>query len=294
MFKRGRLWRAKMKLGFRQILDSEQVVELVPGFKMQLDLKIANQDSIFWFFEETEPALQWAIKHLFPLGGRFLDVGANVGLLGLLAIYWRQAQVVFVEPHPRLAEAIRTNLTLNDFQAKGEVLELAASDSLGEAVLNFSGPHNDGDHSLQPRPNAVGSCKVNTNRLDTVLENLNIHFVDMIKIDAQGFDYEILLGLGDFLCPKSIALIFIEMEYLDGPSQQILELLLRKGYRPFAAGSAYIDELHYLDSLKHSGKIVSFFRPTDHLEGGNFLWCGRGSFFEEHLLNIHCLAVIKP
>ena len=81
------MWRGKAKKAFRKFLDPEQEAELMPGFKMQVDLRISQQSSIFWFLEETEPSLQWAIKHLFPLRGTFIDVGANAGLLGLLAIY---------------------------------------------------------------------------------------------------------------------------------------------------------------------------------------------------------------
>ena len=87
MRQHGRVGRSNLKRLFRQILEHQQGVELLPGLYMQLDLRQSTQDSIFWFYEEVEPALQWAIRTLLPVGGTFFDVGANVGLLGLLAIH---------------------------------------------------------------------------------------------------------------------------------------------------------------------------------------------------------------
>ena len=173
-------------------------------------------------------------------------------------------------------------------------MELAASDSLGEAMLHIHPPNNDGGHSLRYFPEATGSCKVITNRLDALLQDRQAHFIDLIKLDAQDSDFEALVGLGDYLSPSKIGLIYVEMESVGGLYPQIWDLLLEKGYKPFSAGSAFIDELHYLESLERTGQSIAFFRPTDTIQEGNMLWCGRGGAVEEHLLTIQGRATHKP
>ena len=283
LLQRGRIGRSKAKAFFRVFLNPEQTVEIMPGLRMAVDLRIANQDSIFWFYEETEPALQWAIRHLFPIGGVFFDVGANAGLMGLLAAYLREAQVWFVEPHPRLAETLRRNLSLNDFKPVPQVLEWAASDVDGEATLHVHSPKNDGGHTLKPFSESVGTHQVRTHRLEGFLQETQMASIDLLKIDAEGHDFEVLKGLGDFLTPSRIPMIYVEMEHFDGLSRNIWDLLSTSGYCPFSAVTGFIDQLHHFARLKAAGKPIALFRPTDILVGGNVLWVEQGSSLE-HVL----------
>jgi hypothetical protein len=90
-------------------LGLEQEIWLRSGLKLRLDLSKKNQAGIFWYDGDAEVALSWAIRELVPVGGVFIDCGANCGLMGLLACQCRQAQVIFIEPHPRLARSIEAN-----------------------------------------------------------------------------------------------------------------------------------------------------------------------------------------
>ena len=290
LMRRGRVGRSKMKRLMRFLLDSYQVVELKPGLRIGVDLCKANQNSIFWFFEETEPALQWAIKTLLPSGGIFFDIGANAGLMGLLAAYEREARVFFVEPHPRLAETIRSNLSLNHFKQEASVLEWAASDRDGEAHLYFHNSRNDGAHMLKEFARSVGSSTVRTKRLNSFLEEMRINLVDLMKIDAEGHDYEVLIGAGTFLKPSSVPMIYVEMEHIAGFSQRIWDLLSERGYVPFSAVSAYIDTLYKFERMQNNGKTIGWFKPAKNWAGGNMLWVERGSFLEDTLNSYYASA----
>src|ERR1017187_354069 len=80
-------------------LGREQDVCLRSGLKLRLDLSKKNQAGIFWYDGDADVPLVWAIRELVPVGGVFIDCGANCGLMGLLACQYRHAQVVFIEPH---------------------------------------------------------------------------------------------------------------------------------------------------------------------------------------------------
>src|SRR3990167_4530307 len=97
LFGCSRIGRSRFKKIFRPFLPSHQKVQFENGLWMDLDLEQSNQEFIFWFYEELESSLQWAIKTLLPVGGTFVDCGANAGLMGLLAIHHRKAKTVFVE-----------------------------------------------------------------------------------------------------------------------------------------------------------------------------------------------------
>ena len=290
MMKRGRVGRSKMKRVFRLMMDPCQVVELKPGLRISVDLRIANQDSLFWFFEETEPALQWAMRTLLPIECTFFDVGANAGLMGLLAAQDRNAQVFFVEPHPRLAETIRTNIGLNHFAHQPHALEWAASDRDGEAQLHFHDRRNDGAHTLKEFSGSVGATTVQTKRLDGFLQETGIGFVDLMKIDAEGHDFEVLAGLGGFLTPSTLPMIYVEMEHFDKCSQMIWDLLSQRGYVPFSAVSAFIDTLYAFERMQEGGMSIAWFQPVKKLIGGNMLWVERGSGLQDTLTRNYASA----
>ncbi|MDT7041796.1 FkbM family methyltransferase [Candidatus Nitronereus thalassa] len=272
------------------MMDPWQVVEIKPGLRLSVDLRIANQNSLFWFFEETEPALQWAIRTLLPTDGTFFDVGANAGLMGLLAAYDRNAKVFFVEPHPRLAQTVQNNYDLNSFKHPAHVLQWAASDREGEATLHVHDSRNDGAHTLIEFSESVGSHIVQTKRLDWFLEKAGITLVDLMKIDAEGHDYEVLVGLGEFLRPSTLPLIYVEMEHFEGFSQPIWNLLLERGYEPFSAVSAFIDTLYKYERMQQSGKSIAWFKPATRLTGGNMLWVERGSANQETLVRYYAAS----
>ena len=292
LFRRGRVGRSKARRVFNFLLGPQEVVEVAPGLKLALDLRKNIQESAFWFFEEVEPALQWTIKHLLPVGGVFIDVGANIGLMGLLAAYYRNARVMFVEPHPRLAQSLWENIALNAYAGSAIMHQLAASNIAGEVVLHGH-PTNDGGHSIDPPSGATETFRVPARRLADLLNEEAMTFVDLLKVDVEGYDFEVLDGLGLMLDPCHVGMIFVEMEHRDVFNMKVWNILMERGYAPFGPiGALHIDQLHRLDRLARSGKAVTIFRPI--IAPGqaiNHLWCPRGGSVAELLLRIHRAAV---
>ena len=129
------------------IIGRNQEIQLRSGLKLFLDMSKGNQNAIFWHDGDVDIHQYSAIRELVPLGGLFVDCGANCGLMGLLARQYRQADVIFFEPHPRLAESIRTNIRLNGFSDGCEVVEAAVSDAVGEITF-YENSLSDGSHSV--------------------------------------------------------------------------------------------------------------------------------------------------
>src|SRR5438046_2176227 len=123
------------------------MLRLRSKLRLQLDRIKENQNTIFWQDGDIEVQLYWAIRELMPLGGTFVDCGANCGLMGLLARRYRRARVLFIEPHPRLAQTIEANIELNEFAGSCELTQCAVSDRNGEADF-YEDLRADGSHSI--------------------------------------------------------------------------------------------------------------------------------------------------
>lgn len=269
-FQRSRTGRSKFKKLLSKFLPRMVQIELARGFRMELDLNIDRQAYIFWHYEEDEAQLLWAIDQFLPVGGNMVDCGANVGFFGLYAMFTRGAHVDFIEPLPRLVQQIKASLALNSYGANGTVHEFAASDQPGTMNLELHSK-NDGSHKLVKEISNRSSIKVDVRTLDTIIENKTI---DFLKIDAEGYDYQTLIGIGEHLNPSQIPVI-----YLEDSNKEVHTLLKSKGYTPFQSRKYYIDPLR---KKIRSGNLHGFFHPT-HQIGVNQLWVEQGSKNEAFL-----------
>ncbi len=248
--------------------------------RMELDLTIPMQQTLFWLNGDLEPQLSWAIREFVPDGGAFVDCGANTGWFGLEARARRHARSLFIEPHPRLAATIRANLELNGWTDACALVEAAASDQPGVARL-FVCRDNDGSHSLLPDwtagQNAADAIEVQLARLDDILaERPEFARVDLMKVDTEGHDLKALQGLGERLNPENVACLYTELGRDRG---EAMRLLRDRGYVGFLArGFPNGVEMRHTARRAESGAPVCFFVPdADPDSEREVLWCGQGS-----------------
>ena len=261
-------------------MAARQRIRLRNGLWVELDLRIPLQRTLFWLDGDLEPQLSWAIREFVPVGGAFVDCGANCGYFGLEARVCRQARVVFIEPHPRLAATIRANLALNGWAADCPVIEAAASDHRSSATL-FLGGENDGSHSLLP--DWVGAAQdppgvqVRLGTLAELLEPLpGFARVDFLKVDTEGHDWKVLLGLGDWLNPTRVRFLYTE---LGRDREPAVQLLTERGYTGFVA-RGFRSGLEGRRTARRAerGEEVSFFvREDPQAASREVLWCAKDS-----------------
>ena len=123
------------------------------------------------------------------------DVGANVGIYSLLAARANPAARVFAfEPEPRLTTLIARSAAANDFGGI-EVKRVCLGDENGEmrlALSGVSGHHVSTGTETDTIPTTVA-------RIDTLVASGQLPAPNLIKIDAEGYEYKILDGMGDLL-----------------------------------------------------------------------------------------------
>lgn len=65
-----------------------------------------------------------------------------------------------------------------------------------------------------PQVSRIGSTTVQTVTLDSLFASLNIAHVDLLKIDTQGYDFEVLKGAARLLSERRIRHVLVELNYI--------------------------------------------------------------------------------
>lgn len=139
-------------------------------------------------WEESERDLLGRLLH--P-GARFLDVGANVGYFSVFASKAAPGvQIDSVEPHPDIVPVLRMNLWTNQVNAN---IWPVALDSKTSVLPIASAPMNPGD-SRVARPHQSDGYNIVVPAL-TADELFRGRTFDVVKIDVQGWEWDVVLGM---------------------------------------------------------------------------------------------------
>lgn len=145
-----------------------------------------------------EPQVTGAFQAFLLPGDVCVDVGANIGYFTLLAskLVGPEGHVYALEPSTRIHAALRANLELNQV-TNVTALRVAAGDVEGKAFL-YEGPAgNRGATSLHQAKAVAGAevASVGTQRLDSLVRDEHVGRLRLVKIDVEGYEFEVLRGL---------------------------------------------------------------------------------------------------
>ncbi len=160
----------------------------------------------------------------------FWDIGANIGIMSIaIAKLYPNTQVVSFECNPLTTHRLSTNIRLN--QAAIRVFSVALSDQNRMATFSIQNTGNSGISSLTPwiNTNYESEVSVATRTADSLIETNDAPSPTLIKIDVEGSELRVLLGLSDHLASKTLRKIVFEAadpELYD----KIETLLVGKGF----------------------------------------------------------------
>ena len=172
-----------------------------PGFEMELDCNEWIQLQLA-MDGEVEEDLVSVLGSLLKYGGVFIDVGAHVGFISLVArrLVGPQGTVVALEPQPYNCERLLRNWEINRFNNL-HLLVAAAGDRDGFVRLPQQANTDKARLSL-----AIGMADalnldfiVPIRQLDSLSEVSNLKCIDVIKIDVEGFELQVLRGANNIL-----------------------------------------------------------------------------------------------
>jgi FkbM family methyltransferase len=161
-----------------------------------------------------EPQLSHALRHLLAPGMTVLDVGANWGYFTLLAagLVGPSGRVLALEPDPRMFDLLERNLALNR-SSHARARPVAASDRDGVALLEgyAEGTGNRGLSRLRDGEGVPGCLEVPAVTIDAILDRERMDVIDLVKIDVEGVEDAVLLGMRDGLRNGRFGRILIEL-----------------------------------------------------------------------------------
>lgn len=185
------------------------------------------------------------------------DVGANHGQT-ITRFRWEfpESTIYAFEPCPSTFIDLQDR-TKKDLKVKLFNLALGAYD--GYAVLYENA--NDVTNSLLSNSGQIskyapsemcapkGISNVPIMRLDSFCRKESIKQIDILKIDAQGYERHILSGADNILVPSLVRGLFLEVLFVELYDNQswcgeIIEILRSRGYRLFGFTDINYDDIH--------------------------------------------------
>lgn len=204
------------------------------GSRMKLDLSDWIQRNIYLGSYEQQQTSQ-IISYLRP-GMTFVDVGANIGYYTAMAAskVGPAGRVIAYEPNPyafdRLSEWTHANQLAN---VTPICAALAAT--AGTLVTHFY----EGDNhtaSLVPEvPAGAPETTVEVRSLDAEAERLSIQQIDVMKIDVDGYEWQVFSGCQSLFREKKIRAILCEfnehwLNQVGSSSEALEKFLLEQGF----------------------------------------------------------------
>lgn len=187
--------------------------------------------SLYWF-GDFDPWVGQTLTALARDGDIALDIGANVGAtaLPLAKAVGQSGRLYAFEPMPETAAILRKNLGDNGY-LHTRVEHLALSDH--EARINLKMPHGQpGMARLASSDEDQGFViDVSARRFDAWARGSGINKIAVCKIDVEGHEDAVLIGMGDWLSTGRIGAFLLERHIASSPEQDpALRRLLDAGY----------------------------------------------------------------
>lgn len=169
--------------------------EFRPGLRMRLNVReLIHQTIVFeglW-----DPPLTKLINETLEPGGVFVDVGAHSGYFTLLAAQQvgPLGRVIAIEPNPHILDELVENIGASGL-TNVAVQRSACTDTDEERYLYIYDATNSSRSSLSSANVASRDVAlVHCTTLDSLLKNLGLDRVDLIKIDVEGAELSVLKG----------------------------------------------------------------------------------------------------
>ena len=152
----------------------------------------------------------WLADRVAPDTNIFVDVGANRGPWTTMfaSRMIGPARAILFEPNPEAADLL-DKIAMPDFTV--EIRRKAVGDVAGTAAF-FAEPAIGETSSLvathsAPQRRQIDVC---VTTLDEEMVELGVQSIDMLKIDAEGYDFRVLLGARKLLSTQSVGVIQFE------------------------------------------------------------------------------------
>lgn len=202
----------KREIWEKQFSENQDSFEhtLIDDLKIILYKDSLLSQFIFFSFEEDEILF---LRRFLKQGNCFFDIGANVGLFSLHAapIVGGKGTIYSFEPTPETFDRFIKNIELNDFNNITPE-NVGLSTTSGEMMFNTASNGYDAWNSFA-KLNELGLAKqieVKVVSLDEYILQNKINKIDLVKLDVEGWEYNVLKGAVQLLSGSNSPTFMVE------------------------------------------------------------------------------------
>lgn len=202
---------------------------IVRGLASGYRICVSPAENFGYLIGTAEPHLQRAIRKYVAPGDTVYDVGANMGYvsLSLAKQVGPGGCVVAFEPVPRNIDLLRANIENNKL-TNIQVLEVAASDSGGEAVIRLAENPSTASLIWHRNDSSAVELVIKTVAIDDLVRAGDLAEPKFVKIDVEGAESQVLQGMRHTLAAAK-PVLFVECS--DAGRQTTWRLIGELGYR---------------------------------------------------------------
>ncbi len=202
------------------------------SFTYRADKRDLVGRDIFWKgLPNFEPGTLEVLRRYIDPETLFIDVGANTGIYSLIAQALTVKNLIAFEPVPNIYRCLEQNL-INTGKQNFRALNAVASSMNGTvdfhvpfgSVFATSGSMN--STGFRGMPGTM--INVQSFTVDSIVSNANDYKNIIVKIDAEGFEPDVLRGMTDLLKRKSTVVIF--ECHADGPKEELQAIFAKFDY----------------------------------------------------------------
>jgi FkbM family methyltransferase len=190
-----------------------------------------------------------AIEHLPVLRGfqfdTVLDIGANRGQFTILARQlWPSSEILSFEPLSEPADRLARSIRATD---RTQLFRFALGDVPDTSAMQISRRDDSssllriGEQQLDvfPGTGVKGEANVEVRRLDSLVGTSSLGRRTLVKLDVQGYELNVLRGMGELLASCDVFLIelsFVELYEGQALAHEVIGWLHERGFSLVALG----------------------------------------------------------
>lgn len=167
--------------------------------------------------------IHWHTLHAryIPRCGQVLDLGANFGRFATAIVKRFDCHCIAIEPTPKLYKTML-------FDERMTKMHLAIAPENGETDFHISS-QSTASSMTKKDASVVETVKVKTRRLEDLVHELGIPFVDLIKCDIEGAEIDVLASCSDDFLRNQVKQMTIEFHDFCGitPPEVVKKTLAR-------------------------------------------------------------------
>jgi len=205
---------------------------IIDGDKIFVDPRDSLRLTINGIYEKFETNF---VKNEIKKNNVVLDLGAHVGYYTLMfaKLVGENGKVYAFEPSPTNFELLQKNVMINNY--KNVILEKKAISDKSEIASLYLSEENFSDNRIFDSHDKRKSIKIETTTLDDYFKEYDGR-IDFIKMDVQGAEGKVLLGMNNLLKKLKHVKIMTEFSpkhlvHIGMGSEEFLDIFLNSGFK---------------------------------------------------------------